>query len=73
MSWWEMALRNDDLSVAEAALQSALDRSWRSALESLADPEFRSYLEASIARVNVSDAEPISDDQFLAQTASSTT
>ena len=68
-----MALRNDDLSAEEAVLQSALDRSWRSGLESLADPEFRSYLEASIARVNVSDAQPISGDQFLAQTTDSMT
>ena len=38
------------------------------AQESLSDPEFRAYLEASIERVNLSDAEPISAEQFLAQT-----
>lgn len=65
-----MALRHDDLNPEESARQKALDRSWRAAQESLVDPEFRAYLEASINRVNMSNAEPISREQFLAQTES---
>jgi len=67
-----MALRRDNLSPEESARQRNLDRSWRAAQDSLSDPAFRSYLEASIRRVNVSDAEPISGEQFLAQTEPST-
>lgn len=63
-----MALRREDLNPEELARQRALDRSWSAARESLSDPEFRAYLEASIERVNLSDAEPISPEQFLAQT-----
>jgi hypothetical protein len=63
-----MALRHDDLNPEESAKQSALDRSWRAAQDALADPEFRAYLQASIERVNRSDAEPISGQQFLART-----
>jgi len=67
-----MALRHGDLSPEESARQRAFDRSWRAAQESLASPEFRAYLEASIEWVSVSDAEPISAEQFLAQTEPST-
>jgi hypothetical protein len=63
-----MALRREDLNPEELARQRALDRSWSAAQESLSDPEFRAYLDASIERVNLSDAEPISAEQFLAQT-----
>lgn len=63
-----MALRREDLNPEELARQRALDRSWSAARESLSDPEFRAYLEASIERVNLPDAEPISAEQFLAQT-----
>ena len=52
----------------ELARQRALDRSWTAARESLSDPEFRAYLEASTERVSVSDAEPISAEKSLAQT-----
>ena len=34
---------------------------------SLSDPAFRAQLEESIERVNGSDAEPITGDQFLTQ------
>jgi hypothetical protein len=67
-----MALRHDDLNPEESARQLDLDRSWRAAQASMADPEFRAYLERSIARVNESDATPISAEQFLAQTELST-
>jgi hypothetical protein len=63
-----MALRREDLNAEELARQRALDRSWRAAQESLSDSAFRAYLEASIERVNMSDAEPITAEQFLAQT-----
>jgi hypothetical protein len=49
-----MALRREDLNPEELARQRALDRSWSAARESLSDPEFRAYLEASIERVNLS-------------------
>ena len=63
-----MVLRREDLNPEELARQRALDRSWRAAQDSLSDPEFRAYLEASIERANLSDAKPISAEQFLAQT-----
>ena len=63
-----MALHREDLSPEESARQSALDRSWRAAQDSLSDPAFQAQLEESIERVNGSDAEPITGDQFLAQT-----
>jgi hypothetical protein len=67
-----MALHRDDLNPEELARQRALDRSWRAAQQSLADPEFRAQLEAAIERVNRSDAEPITGQEFLAQTEPST-
>ena len=63
-----MALRRENSNPEELARQRDLDRSFRATQESLSDPEFRAYLEASIERVSVSDAEPISAEQFLAQT-----
>ena len=65
-----MALRREELNPEELARQRALDRSWRAAQESLSDPAFRAFLEASIERVTVSGAEPITAEQFLAQTQS---
>jgi hypothetical protein len=67
-----MALHRDDLNPEELARQTALDRSWAAAQQSLADNEFRVHLEASIERVTVSDAVPISGEEFLAQTEPST-
>jgi hypothetical protein len=67
-----MALRHDDLSPEELARQRALDRSWRAAQKSLADPKFRAHLKAAIERVNMSDAEPITGEEFLAKTEPST-
>jgi hypothetical protein len=67
-----MAVRHDDLSPEEAARQEALDRSWDAAQQALADASIRSYLEASIDRINRSSAPPITVDEFLAQTNPST-
>ena len=66
-----MAVRHDDLSPEEQDRQRALDRSWAGAQEALKDPEFRARLEASIARVNESDATPLTREEFLAETESS--
>ena len=63
-----MALRREDLSPEESARQSALDCSWFVARESLADPEFRARLEASIQRVSASNAPPMNREHFLART-----
>jgi hypothetical protein len=63
-----MALHREDLSPEELARQRALDRSWETAQRSLANNEFRAYLEASLERVTVSDAVTISGEQFLAET-----
>ena len=65
-----MSLRHEELSPEELALQEGLDRSWAHAQEALADPIFRSQLEASIERLNRSSATPISKREFLAQTES---
>ncbi len=67
-----MSRRREDLNPEELARQSALDRSWAAAQQSLADNEFRACLEASIERVAVSEAVPITGEQFLAQTEPST-
>jgi hypothetical protein len=63
-----MAVRRDDLSPDEQDRQRALDRSWAGAQEALKDPDFRARLEASIARVNASDAAPVTREEFLAET-----
>lgn len=63
-----MSLRDEELTPEELALQASLDRSWAYAQKALAEPEFRTYLEQSIDRVNQSSATPISTSEFLAQT-----
>jgi len=63
-----MAVRRDDLSPDEQDRQRALDRSWAGAQEALKDPDFRARLEASIARVNASDAPRLTREEFLAET-----
>ncbi len=63
-----MAVRHEDLNPEERDRQRALDRSWTAAQEALSDPEYRARLQASIDRVNRSDARPISGEEFLAQT-----
>ena len=63
-----MAVRHEDLNPEERDRQRALDRSWAAAQASLGDPGFRARLQASIDRVNHSNARPISGEEFLAQT-----
>ena len=64
-----MAMRHEDLSEEEAARQAALDRTWAGAQRALADPEFRVYLEQSIARLNASGSRTtLTRDEFLAST-----
>ena len=65
-----MALRREDLTPEQLEHQRALDRSWAEAQRGLADPEFRSYLEDSISRLDAKEpAAMLSRDEFLAQTA----
>ena len=64
-----MAIRHEQLNDEECARQAALDRSWQHAQTALADPEFRAYVERSIARVNASPSRAtLTREQFLAQT-----
>lgn len=63
-----MAARHEDLNPEEQDRQRALDRSWAAAQEALDDSEFRARLQASIDRVNRSDARPMSGEEFLAHT-----
>lgn len=63
-----MATRQEKLSADEIERQRALDRSWETARRLLADDEFAAYLTASIARVQSSDAAPVSAEEFLAMT-----
>lgn len=64
-----MARRRDDLSPAQLEHQQALDRSWTEAQRSLADPEFRAYLEASLRRLESEEPAPtLTREEFLAQT-----
>ena len=64
-----MALRREDLTPEQLEHQRALDRSWAEAQRGLADPEFRSYLEESIRRLDAKDPAPLlTRDEFLAQT-----
>ena len=62
-----MALRREDLESRRIGSAEGSRSVMARARESLSDPEFRAYLEASIERVRLSDAEPISADQFLAR------
>lgn len=64
-----MASRREDLNSDEVDRQAALDRSWAHAQRALADPEFRTYIEQSIARVNASPARAtLTREEFLALT-----
>ena len=64
-----MALRREDLTPEQLEYQRALDRSWAEAQQGLADPEFRSYLEESIRRLDAKELAPLlTRDEFLAQT-----
>ena len=63
-----MATRQEKLSAEEIERQRALDCSWETAQRLLADDEFAGYLTASIARVQSSDAAPVSAEEFLAMT-----
>lgn len=63
-----MAVRHEDLNPEEQDRQRAFDRSWAAAQEGLDDPDFRARLQASIDRVNRSDARPMSGEEFLAHT-----
>ncbi len=63
-----MAVRREDLNPEEQDRQRAFDRSWAAAQDALADPDFRARLQASIDRVNRSEARPMSGEEFLAHT-----
>lgn len=64
-----MALRREDLNPEQLEHQRALDRSWAEAQAGLADPEFRSYLDESIRRLDAKEpASLLTRDEFLAQT-----
>jgi len=63
-----MAMRDDDLTEEQLELKRDYERSWENAQRQLADPEFRTYLEASIERVNTSSAPRTSREEFLAAT-----
>ena len=64
-----VALRREDLTPEQLEHQRALDRSWAEAQRGLADPEFRSYLEESIRRLDAKELAPLlTRDEFLAQT-----
>jgi len=64
-----VALRRESLIPEQLDHQRALDRSWTEAQRGLADPEFRSYLEDSIRRLDAKDPAPVlGRDEFLAQT-----
>ena len=64
-----MALRREHLTPEQLAYQRALDRSWAEAQLGLADPEFRSYLDESIRRLDAKAPAPLlTREEFLAQT-----
>ena len=64
-----VALRREDLTPEQLERQRALDRSWAEAQRGLADPEFRTYLEDSIRRLDGEVPSPLlTRDEFLAQT-----
>ena len=64
-----MAMRHEDLSDEEAARRAALEQTWAGAQRSLADPEFRAYLDDSIARLNTSRSRTtLTRDEFLSMT-----
>ena len=64
-----MAMRTEDLSDEEEARQAALERTWAGAQRSLADPDFRAYLDDSIARLNASRSRTtLTRDEFLSMT-----
>ena len=64
-----VALRREDLNPEQLEHQRALDRSWAVAQNSLADPEFRAYLENSMCRLESGDRAPVlTREEFLALT-----
>lgn len=64
-----MALHRQDLSAEELDRQHALDLAWSEAGRRLADPAFRSFLAASLRRLDEEPSGPLlSGDEFLAQT-----
>ncbi len=64
-----VALRREDLTPEQLEHQRALDRSWAEAQAGLADPEFRSYLDESIRRLDAKEPAPsLTREEFLAQT-----
>lgn len=64
-----MARRREDLTPEQLDRQRALDRSWAEAQRGLNDPEFRTYLEDSIRRLDAEAPAPLlTRDEFLAQT-----
>lgn len=66
-----VALRREDLNPEQLERQRALDRSWAQAQRDLADPEFRSYLEQSIRRLDTEGPAPLlTRREFLAQATS---
>jgi hypothetical protein len=65
-----VVLHREDLSPEQLEHQRALDRSWAEAQRGLADPEFRSYLERSIRRLDAAEPAPLlTREEFLARTA----
>jgi len=65
-----MALRREDLTPHERAIQAGLDATWAGAQRVLADPEQCARLEAAIARLDDGyEAPRISGDEFLRVTA----
>ena len=65
-----MSVRRDRLSAGEEERQRALDRSWAGAQAALKDEDFRTRLQASIERVNASEAPRLTREEFLAMTES---
>lgn len=67
-----MAVHRADLTPEEEERQRELDASWAEAQRGLADPEFRSYLEDSLRRLDAEPAPLISREGFLGQTRTTT-
>lgn len=65
-----MTLRREGLTPDQRARQEGVDLSWAEAQRSLADPEFRAYLDESIRRLDAKDPAPVlTREEILAQTA----
>jgi hypothetical protein len=64
-----MSRRHENLISEQRVIQRDLDRSWEGAQRALADPEFRAYLERSIAPVNNTPlSRRLTKEEFLALT-----